>query len=489
MENNLPEIVFSTSDGAQSQRISRLVKAGRLRKISPRVYTSNLEELPPQIVKRNLYPILGRLFPGALVSHRSALEGRPTDSGDIFLTYTYTKQVVLPGLRVHLMKGPRPVPTDLPFMNGLSISSRPRAFLENLCLARGRAGIRKTLPISGIEERLDRICQAQGAEALNAIRDAARKLTVPLRMEDSFRQLNAMIAAILRTRPAVGLTSPSAKARSLGMPYDSGRLELFGTLFTALTQAELPVRKERRTSAEETQLLSFFEAYFSNYIEGTEFKISEAYDIVFRNKVPRNRPEDAHDIMGTFRVVAGLGQRQSGPETFDEFVGVIKARHHDIMEARTDKTPGLFKEEGNRSGQTVFVEPELVLGTLLKGFEMTSALVPGLPRAIFILFLVAEVHPFVDGNGRVARLMMNAELVQAGFSRIIVPTVYRDDYLLALRALSRSNNPAPLIRAMDYVQDFTSRLPMASYDAAMGALAAAHAFQDANEARLQMPEA
>lgn len=159
------------------------------------------------------------------------------------------------------------------------------------------------------------------------------------------------------------------------------------------------------------------------------------------------------------------------------------------MEARTDKTPGLFKEEGNRSGQTVFVEPELVLGTLLKGFEMTSALIPGLPRAIFIMFLVAEVHPFVDGNGRVARLMMNAELVQAGLSRIIVPTVFRDDYLLALRALSRSNNPAPLIRAMVYVQDFTSRLPMASYDAAMKALMAAHAFHDANEARLQMPEA
>ena len=28
-----------------------------------------------------------------------------------------------------------------------------------------------------------------------------------------------------------------------------------------------------------------------------------------------------------------------------------------------------------------------------------------------MMFLVSEVHPFVDGNGRIARIMMNAELV------------------------------------------------------------------------------
>ena len=34
----------------------------------------------------------------------------------------------------------------------------------------------------------------------------------------------------------------------------------------ALSQAELPVRKEVRTTEGERQLLAFFEAYFSNYI-------------------------------------------------------------------------------------------------------------------------------------------------------------------------------------------------------------------------------
>ena len=486
MRNILPEIVFSTSDSTLSQRISRWVKSGRLRKIAPKLYTSNFTDSDYQIVKRNLYPILGHLFSGALLSHRSALEGRPTDSGDVFLTYTYTRHVALPGIRVHLMKGPGPGSTDVPFMNGLFISSRPRSFLENLQIARGRSGLAKILSKVELEERLDRICLAQGTAALNTLRDSARELAGPLHMEEPFRKLNALIAAILRTRPANVLSSPAARARSMGMPYDSFRLDLFNTLFTALSQAELPVRNEVRTTERERQLLAFFEAYFSNYIEGTEFKVSEAYDIVFHNKVPRNRPADAHDVMGTFRVAASIGQSRSVSETFDDFCRILKSRHHDIMEGRPDRAPGEFKEDGNRAGETVFVDPGLVQGTLLKGFEMASAITPGLPRAIFMMFLIAEVHPFVDGNGRVARLMMNAELVHRGLSRIVMPTVYRDDYLLALRALSRSSNPVPLVRAMDYVQDFSSRLPMSSYDEAINALTNCNAFKDPDEARLIM---
>jgi Fic family protein len=41
------------------------------------------------------------------------------------------------------------------------------------------------------------------------------------------------------------------------------------------------------------------------------------------------------------------------------------------------------------------------------------------------MFLVAEVHPFSDGNGRLSRIMMNPELVAAGEQRIVVPTIYR----------------------------------------------------------------
>lgn len=53
---------------------------------------------------------------------------------------------------------------------------------------------------------------------------------------------------------------------------------------------------------------------------------------------------------------------------------------------------------------------------------------------------------------------MNAELVSAGQSRIIVPTVCRDDYLGALRRLSRQDDGSVLIKALRYGQDYTSQI-------------------------------
>ena len=87
MENILPihlqEIIFSSSDQKISKQISRLEKNGKIRKIAQRIYSSNLIDQPEAIIRRNLFIVLGRLYPGAVLSHRSALEFEPTNEGHI----------------------------------------------------------------------------------------------------------------------------------------------------------------------------------------------------------------------------------------------------------------------------------------------------------------------------------------------------------------------------------------------------------------------
>ena len=125
------------------------------------------------------------------------------------------------------------------------------------------------------------------------------------------------------------------------------------------------------------------------------------------------------------------------------------------MGARLNKNPGSFKTKANRAGNTIFVAPDLVTGTLERGFAFLEGLGNPFQRAIFMMFLISEVHPFTDGNGRIARVMMNAELVAGGQERIIVPTGYRIDYLTALKAVSQSSHTTPFIRVLDRAQQYT----------------------------------
>jgi fido (protein-threonine AMPylation protein) len=83
---------------------------------------------------------------------------------------------------------------------------------------------------------------------------------------------------------------------------------------------------------------------------------------------------------------------------------------------RPELAPGAFKLEANRAGASVFVHPRHVRGTLAEGFALARTLPSPFARAVFMMFMVAEVHPFADGNGRAARIMMNAEMVMPGLS-------------------------------------------------------------------------
>ncbi|SPF55660.1 conserved hypothetical protein [Candidatus Sulfopaludibacter sp. SbA4] len=170
------------------------------------------------------------------------------------------------------------------------------------------------------------------------------------------------------------------------------------------------------------------------------------------------------------------------PQNFEELVSLLVNRHAQVIQGRPDRGPGRFKTEANRAGATFFVAPELVRGTLSQGFEIYRSLTAPLDRAIFMMFLISEVHPFADGNGRIARLMMNAELVASGESRIIVPTVYRNNYLMALKALSQNGITGALVRALDFAQRYTAAVDFADLDRARLILDRTHAFADPNEA-------
>jgi hypothetical protein len=486
--DRMPEAFVS--DSSITHAVSRAVTAGKLRKLGSRLYSRNMADPPEAIVARNLWSIVAGYFPGALIADRTALENVPASNGSVCLVAAHGQDIRLPGHTLRPRRGIAPLPTDLPFLGGLFLCSTARAFLENMRPSRARGRVARTLGRAEIEERLDTLIRRSGEDAVNRLRDEIRALGPALDLESEAAALDALIGALLRTREAE-LSAPSAVARGQGRPHDPDRLARFQVLHAALRDHPPLSRIAPDRGPESSATLAFFEACFSNFIEGTEFTVDEA-DIVFRGAVPDERTANAHDILGTWRIVSDDGEMGRTPVDAKTLEALLTARHASVMEGRPDTRPGAFRQAANQAGPTAFVAPDLVPGTLGQGFDLCRSLETPFQRAAFMMFLITEVHPFADGNGRIARIMMNAELVAAGEERIIVPTVYLAHYLSALKALSQTHRAEPLVRMLDYAQRWTAAVDWRVLVETRRELEECNAFLDSNVAvaegtRLRMP--
>lgn len=493
------KLIFTgLGDPAQDRNVSRLFASGKLARLHVGIYTDNLKDPPEAVALRNWAAIASRLFGPAIMSGISAVEFMPTaianaagkKTGYLFLTDPTSNRrrtVAMLGLEIRALPGIGPQQGDYPFL-GLTMASVPRALLENLAPSRRRGtGPARTVGPEDVEAKLDRICSQEGEEHLNRIRDQARTLAPILALTKEFQKLDGIIGMLLGTRKA-HLVSKVAKARAAGRPYDPACVLRLTTLRKHLDSVALPARPDTSAEPSARTAISFIEAYFSNYIEGTRFPVKQARRIVFDNEQV-DRPEDGHDVSSTYAQLVGLGARLPSSLAANQLIEEIKARHADLMSVRPSKSPGEFKKGTNVAGNTTFVAPSYVVGTLEAGVDILNGITHPFGRAAFLHFLLTDVHPFADGNGRISRIMMTKELVGSGFSRVVVPTVYREDYVGALRALSRRNDPGPSVRALDFCQRVTAAAAAADIDAAIEVWASTFAFVEAGgNARLSMPD-
>ncbi len=369
-----------------------------------------------------------------------------------------------------------PPAADTPY-GALFLASDPRRFLENLTRGRGWSG--RVLPQESVEAALDRILMVGGQRRLNQLRDQARAIAPALGYETQLERLEVLIGALLGSQDAKYLQAKQALPCAAGRPYDPQRLEVFDSLFAALNRTALEDVADRASAGTALESFAFYEVYFSNYIEGTTFEVEEAEAIVFQGRIIASRSEDSHDILGTFTAATTRPWRDQPAETADDFLVWLQNVNALVLQKRAEKRPGEWKDRPNQAGSTYFVLPELVPGTLREGFERIRGLAHPLARAIMTLFVVTEVHPFTDGNGRTARLAMNCALSARQLSRISIPTVYREDYLLPLKALSHNQVAEPLIVSLSRIQRWSAafdyRLPRPELRAR---LARCNAFQE-----------
>lgn len=213
---------------------------------------------------------------------------------------------------------------------------------------------------------------------------------------DIFKKIDEKKALIDKARPFEGELLKQLKSYyKIGLTYSSNALE-----GNTLTESETKIIIEDGLTVGGKPLKDTFEALGH----------AKAYDFMFSLL---NKEEITEDDIKTFHKLffSDINPKEAGQ--YRSIPVIISGSAYPVC--KVDKIPQKMTEllEWANNGRTK-LHPVEFAAQLHKRF-------------VFI-------HPFIDGNGRVARLLMNTALIQSGYMLAIIPPTLRLEYGLALES-------------------------------------------------------
>jgi len=183
--------------------------------------------------------------------------------------------------------------------------------------------------------------------------------------------------------------------------------------------------------------------YESNAIEGNSLTLRETELVLSKGVTVSAKPLkdsiEAVNLRKAWETVKQLA-RPDAPVAEHDLLDL----HRIVMTRVEDSHAGSYRTSAVRIAGAKHLPP-----SPLKVPDLMSQLFAGLAaindpveRAARLHHGISAIHPFADGNGRVARLAMNFILLAAGHQPISIPTDLRQEYYNALQAADSGDFPA-----------------------------------------------
>lgn len=173
--------------------------------------------------------------------------------------------------------------------------------------------------------------------------------------------------------------------------------------------------------------------YTSNALEGNTLTRSETAIVIEKGITVRGKPlkdhEEAVDHFSALQYVRNL-VKDPRPITEADIRDI-----HRLVVARTqhDEAGQYSKFERRIAGSRVKLASPEEIPVLMGDFgQWLTTAKPTPQNAIEAHLRLVTIHPFSDGNGRTARLVMNLELMRGGYPPIIIHPEQRPDYIDSL---------------------------------------------------------
>ncbi|PIS30411.1 cell filamentation protein Fic [Candidatus Saganbacteria bacterium CG08_land_8_20_14_0_20_45_16] len=177
--------------------------------------------------------------------------------------------------------------------------------------------------------------------------------------------------------------------------------------------------------------------YSSNALEGNSLTETETKIVLEDGLTIGGKPlKDHYEATGhaaAFDIIFNLAKNKELSEA-----DILKLHHLFYHQINVEQA-GRYRQQQVIITGTDFIPPAAKLvPTLMKEYVAGLAILENEKHPVEYAALAhldfVEIHPFVDGNGRVARLLMNIVLLAKGYVITIIPPAVRRDYIDAIKA-------------------------------------------------------
>lgn len=196
------------------------------------------------------------------------------------------------------------------------------------------------------------------------------------------------------------------------------------------------------------------ETHYSTHIEGTALSLEQAKDILEGKIVKGIRPDDKKELLNYKRAMDFISKYLGKEDPVTE--GLVRELHKILVKGvrGSQADPGNYRKIQNyvvnsRTKEVIYTPPPpLEVPHLMKEFvewlnrqeDLSPILIAGIAQFQFV-----HIHPFIDGNGRTARLLSTLILYKTGydFKRLFTISEYYDKdrpaYYRAIQSVRQSN--------------------------------------------------
>ena len=207
-----------------------------------------------------------------------------------------------------------------------------------------------------------------------------------------------------------------------------------------------PLAKEELESLDNYFRVGF--TYSSNALEGNTLTISETKILLEDGITVGGRPlKDCYEAVGhgaAYDFMLGLARQPDMCIT----EGAIKELHRLFYQKVDAGQAGQYRSIQVYISGTEYIPPApgevpQLMEHLTDQIHSSKLSLHPIELAAMAHKRLVDIHPFIDGNGRAARLLMNLILVNSGYGVVSIPPIWRDDYINALSASRRLNGIEP----------------------------------------------